>query len=97
MSDEVTEQQPEPELITLDPEEVAAKLDPAIRGVIDAAGLVVRSAPYGILPDPAHVAVLRDAYKKLEMVYGEMEVTAKLIALASPQDDGPKDIQTEGM
>jgi hypothetical protein len=89
--------------IILDPEAAERRLIDAMHRLIGAAIQTVKSAPWGILPDPAHMAVLRTEVKRYELAAGEVDATAALLKLASevPSDkaveDAPTDIVTVGL
>lgn len=88
------------EEVILDPEAASDRLAKAMEGILIAAQYTVGSCPYGLIPDPHHVAVLRDAVKRYQLCQGEVESTAVLIRMAGQefvQQGHPTDIQTEGM
>lgn len=86
---------PEPEPIILDPDAAEKRLMDAMTWLVQAAIKVCASAPYGILPDPAHMSVLRDSVKRYELAVVEVETTAALIQLAGQQEEKAVEVQEE--
>lgn len=95
--DAVAEEAQPVEEIILDLEEAQERLMKAMEGVLVAAQYAVGSCPYGIIPEPQHVALLRDAVKRYQLVSGEIDSMSVLIRMAGHELGEPNDIQTEGL